>query len=395
MKINRRKFLQGIGITAVAVVGGGVYRAVDQGVFASGTGPAYEEWTDWRDEPAEGALRLVQSAILAANPHNTQPWLFQVSENQIELYADTSRHLGTMDPYLREMHIGLGCAIENMMITAAATGFDAEYVLVDGELSPPKATPQIEKVATITLSPGEAQSSLLFDAIPNRHTNRYNYDNARSVDQGKLDEMAALVADDVNVRIFTYGKDAQPFQQIAQATIASTEAIVADHEMAYDSYRWMSLTWDEVQEEKDGPFIDTAGLPGFLRAVIKMLPPMSQKQIDSGWVSGTATSLENTDVLGFIAVSNLYSREGTLQAGRIWQRMHLWATTNGLVMQPINQMPEVVDRDLQLGQESATATLMDEITGEPAWRPTFVFRLGYPLNEVLPSARRSVEEVLV
>ena len=33
---------------------------------------------------------------------------------QIELYADTVRNLGTFDPYLREMHIGLGCAVENM-----------------------------------------------------------------------------------------------------------------------------------------------------------------------------------------------------------------------------------------------------------------------------------------
>ena len=33
----------------VAVAGGGVYRAVDQGVFASGQGIAYEPWKNWRD----------------------------------------------------------------------------------------------------------------------------------------------------------------------------------------------------------------------------------------------------------------------------------------------------------------------------------------------------------
>ena len=31
------------------------------------------------------------------------------------LLADTARNLGSFDPYLRELHIGLGCAIENMV----------------------------------------------------------------------------------------------------------------------------------------------------------------------------------------------------------------------------------------------------------------------------------------
>lgn len=395
MKINRRKFLQGLGITAVAVVGGGVYRAVDQGVFASATGPAYEEWTDWQQEPAEGAMRLVQSAILAANPHNTQPWLFQVSDQQIELYADTSRHLGTMDPFLREMHIGLGCAIENMMITAAVVGFDAELTFEEGQLSAIPENPGLEKVATITLAPAEAKPSALFDAIPNRHTNRYNYDNERTVEQSKLDEMEILVEVSQAIKLLTYSKTTQSFQQIADATLASTEAIVADHKMAYDSYRWMALTWDQVQAEKAGPYVDTAGLPTVLRAVVKMLPPVSQQQMDSGWVSATKTTLGNTDVLGFIAVPDLYDRVDALEAGRVWQRMHLWATANGLAMQPLNQMPEIVDRDRQLNRDSSTAALIDEITGDSAWRPTFVFRMGYPLNDVLPSARRPVEEVLI
>jgi hypothetical protein len=63
-------------------------------------------------------LRLVQSAILAANPHNTQPWLFWVSDDAIDLYADIGRHLGTMDPSLREMHIGLGYPLNSVLPSA-------------------------------------------------------------------------------------------------------------------------------------------------------------------------------------------------------------------------------------------------------------------------------------
>jgi hypothetical protein len=393
MKMNRRQFLQGIGAVTVLVVGGGVYRAVDQGVFAAGTGPAYAAWTDW-PSAAEGPLRLVQAAILAANPHNTQPWLFRVTDEQIDLYADSNRHLGAMDPYLREMHIGLGCAVENMLLRAAAAGYTVDLTLADGALQPPIATPEPAHVATLRLAPGAVQPSPLYDAIPRRHTNRYNYDNTRMVAQPLLTEMAALI-DDETVRLFTYSKGEATFQRVAAATVTATEAIIADHEMAYDSYRWIDQTWQEVQTEKDGPYIDTAGVPSYLRGLVKVLPATSQQQVDAGWLSSTRSTLQNTAVLGFLAVPDLYEQAGALRVGQSWQRLHLWATVNGLAMQPINQLPEVVDRDRQLGRTSATPTFLAELTGDAAWRPTFAFRMGYPINEVLPSTRRPVEDVLI
>lgn len=402
MNVNRRQFLRGLGAVGVLVIGGTVYRGVDQGVFAAGRGPAYAEWADWHAEPAAGALRLVQSAILAANPHNTQPWFFQVSDHRIELFADTSRHLGTMDPYLREMHIGLGCAIENMMLTATAVGYGVDLTLEAGQLTPPAAEPQLEKVATLTLSPAQPQPDPLHEAIPLRHTNRYNYAAERSVEPALLAQLPAVAASAIGetlgaesqVKLFTYQQGSPPFQTMADATIAATETIIADHEMAHDSYRWADQSWQEVQREKDGPYIDTAGVPAHVRALVKMLPATPQQQFDAGWLSNTRATMQNTDVLGLIAVPDLYDRVGALQAGRVWQRLHLWATTQSLAMQPINQLPEVVDRDRQLRQDSEIARIMDGLTGEPAWRPTFAFRLGHPINEVLPSARRPLEEVM-
>ncbi len=71
----------------------------------------------------QGPVNLVRAAILAANPHNSQPWLFHVTRTQIDLYADLQRNIGTVDPFLREMHLGLGCALENLLVAAPANGY--------------------------------------------------------------------------------------------------------------------------------------------------------------------------------------------------------------------------------------------------------------------------------
>jgi hypothetical protein len=151
--------------TLVLVAGGGVWRAADQGVFSTGQGPAYQPWDEWRT-PSRGPLNLVRAAILAANPHNSQPWLFHVTQTQIELFADRHRNLGTVDPFLIEMHIGLGCALENLELAAAANGYTTQVTL-----SPDVSDETL--VARIGLAPGSAPVSALYNVIPLRHTNRY------------------------------------------------------------------------------------------------------------------------------------------------------------------------------------------------------------------------------
>jgi hypothetical protein len=72
------------------------------------------------------------------------------------------------------VHLGLGCAVENMTLVAQAEGFTVEVrLLTDGA--------DLEHVAHLALTTGQAQLSDLYTAIPNCHTNRSPYHLTRSV----------------------------------------------------------------------------------------------------------------------------------------------------------------------------------------------------------------------
>ena len=55
---------------------------------------------------------LVRYAVLAPSTHNTQPWLFRVRGDALELFADRSRALPIADPSGRELTISCGAALQ-------------------------------------------------------------------------------------------------------------------------------------------------------------------------------------------------------------------------------------------------------------------------------------------
>jgi len=384
-KLSRRKVLVLAGTgTLVLVVGGGVRRAVDQGVFSTGQGPAYAPWDDWRTA-SKGPLDLVRAAILAANPHNSQPWLFHVTQTQIDLFADRRRNLGTVDPFLREMHIGLGCALENLLL-AAANGYTTQITLLP---DPADET----WVASVNLAPGPTVISDLYPLIPQRHTNRYPYDTGRPVSGATLDALNAL-NDDPDVRVFWFASTDMR-QQVGNLLVEAAHAFVADKAQdVVDTVIWWRGTWQDVQQHRDGITLDAAGLPDLTRAIAKMLPPVSQEQQDSSFLQNTAEQVKSAGAFGLLAIHNGQDRTQQLRAGRLWERMHLWATKEGLAMQPLNQVVERAAREVVLGSTPHFGKALAALVGDPAWQTLLAFRIGYSTHEGLRSPRRGVDEVM-
>lgn len=151
-----------------------------------------------------------------------------------------------------------------------------------------------------------------------------------------------------------------------------------------------------MQKYRDGLAIDAFGLPPIAAAISKMMPVQMLRWVASRSAKNAYSDLTlSAPLIGFIAVRDRYDREQCLRAGRIWQRAHLFATARGLAARPSNEAVEMVDHERALDRPASRAALLNEITGDPTWQPTFVFYMGYPTLSAHASPRRPVQAVLV
>lgn len=388
--VTRGRFLKGVGAVLVLAAGGGVYRAVDRGVFGVGEGPAYKPWEDWR-AAGSGPEALVASAILASNAHNSQPWLFRVAEDRIDVFADRGRDIGAIDPFLREMYTSVGCALENLVLAAGAEGYAPEVTLLPDRSDPSHA-------ARVDLSPAEpAASELLselFRAIPDRHTDRGPYDTGRALPPGTAAELDAVARRDGGpARVFWFEGEGR--RRFGDEVVRASEALISDREQSTDSFAWFETDWDEIQRQRSGPTLD-ANIPSpLLLAGAKMFPAPSREQGDGVFVQRTRdVHVATAAAFGILAVRDNRDNAQRLAGGRAWQRMHLWATKEGLSMQPLNQMTERADREAQLCAEQDFGRVLPGLIGEPGWQALMPFRIGHPTTEARPSPRRAVGDVL-
>lgn len=390
---TRRHLLEiATGVTLVAAAGV-LWRANERGVIGETAVGPYLPWQIWNAPEHRGTpLALVAAGVLASNPHNTQPWIFRVGDDRIDILADTSRNLGTFDPYLREMHVGLGCAIENMVLAAAPNGYAVTVAPAGGSLLDIGTRDAPLLAATLHLTRADAPDDPLYDAIPKRHTNRNPYDLARGF-PGDLLQTFAAFEHDAGAKLFLF-REGAAYDSLGAAVIGATDEIVADHAMIEDSHRWFRDGPDEIERERSGLELDTVGLSPALLAVAKMLPPLPAEQSHGTWAKQTRdTYVPTAALLGLIAAHDRYDRAQALAAGRLWQRIHLAAGAAGLAMHPLNQPVEMIDRERQLGAEPKAEARLAAVTGDEAWQPTFVFRGGYAIREAAVSARRSLETV--
>jgi hypothetical protein len=76
-----------------------------------------------KDSAADALSAAVDRAMLAPSLHNSQPWRFTVHADGLDVGADRTRELTSIDPSGRALVQSVGAALFNARVTLAARGW--------------------------------------------------------------------------------------------------------------------------------------------------------------------------------------------------------------------------------------------------------------------------------
>ncbi len=328
---TRRMLLTTAGAAAVVTTAGVAGLA-----WAPGTAEARAPWRVAGETFGDARVDALAYAILAPNPHNRQPWLFQlVGDNGIDVTCDLDRRLPHTDPPDRQTTIGFGAMLELLTMAAAEKGYavDIDY-FPDGEPQPLLDSRRIAAV-TFRTDPGLAKDPLFQDALA-RRTSRAPFDAERPVDKAVLNTIMASVADQSSVG-GTVDADRR-----ARLIDLARRGWIAEYEN--DATRRESIELMRIGNRAVAQNPDGISLDGTAMGLFKMAGVITPKKLDTPGTTAYEQGLSTYNALiesaqGFVwLTSETNTRSEQLNAGRDWVRLHLAAQKAGVSVQPLSQV---------------------------------------------------------
>ncbi|MFK8271171.1 Acg family FMN-binding oxidoreductase [Capnocytophaga stomatis] len=313
-------------------------------------------------------MRMIEYAIKAPSGHNTQPWLFEMTDNQIIIHPNFDKHLAAVDGDNRELFISLGCATENLCLAASALSYQ------------PNVSVSPQGIITVHLEKSElVEKDLLFDQIETRQTNRSVY-NKKEIPEEELKSILQCFEEEGNGAIYVWKNKTSEFDLLCQFVMKGNEIQMNDEAFKQELLSWIRFNKRHSEKTNDGISYAALGAPNLPLFITKPIVKASlsskkQNKTDAKKIASSShivllTSTENTVV-------------SWVKTGRILQRFLLLLTQKGIAHAYLNQPCEIPELRQKMQKELP-------IKGEI---PQILLRIGYAKS--LPySKRKSVEEVI-
>jgi len=275
----------------------------------------------------EVVLKILMAGIRAPSGHNTQPWLIGRENNRIILSPDLTRNLPEADPDNHALYISLGCALENMVITAEHHGFQPDVMYQ-------KDRHQIH--IHIRLLPGIVnKSSDLYPQIQRRQVSRGPY-APEKISNNVWKRIQSIPAE-AGIRMHLFSKD-EGIQSLKPYIFQAISKQYSDRKFIHELLHWMRFRKREAIFLGDGLWSRTMGLPDFGKGLGKfiMKPLLKPGRERKRWDS----LLKHSG--GFVLfLTDTESDETMIRLGRTFQRFGLTATSLNLSHSHVNMPCEV------------------------------------------------------
>lgn len=296
-------------------------------------------------------LEIIRYATKAPSGHNTQPWLFNLTENTISIKPNFEVALPVVDSDNRELYISLGCATENLLIASSYFGYENQVI-------------QCDKTAIkVVLTKSERlMEDSLFHQIEQRQNNRSVY-NGERVAGLQLEKLHSILSGD-RIKIHFAEIGSPLADALTQYIVKGNEIQMRDNNFREELLSWMRFNKRQVKDRGDGLSYKIFGSPSLPEVIAKpivrlFLKPDQQNKSDLKKIASSSH---------FALFATKHNTiEEWIELGRLLQRFSLTATGLGIASAYCNQPCEVNSLANELQK-----TL--PIDGE---YPTLLLRVGY------------------
>lgn len=386
MPMSRRSFIRAAAASSGSFLIPGFLQAC-----GNGTSEALRPWIGPESQERDVRRIVLSYAALAANPHNTQPWLVDLrGDLAFDLTVDPERLLPRSDPPFRQTHIGQGTFLENAHLAAGALGYRAEIeyfphgMYGDTELeAKPVARVQMVEDPTVERDP-------LFEMLAMRSTNKRAYEGPPLTPA----ELRAL-EHAYDTKDFPLALVIEPtrLQDLAGLMLRGMAAEVASNERNLETLEWFRFDDREIERHRDGFGLASSGISGPVKWIAENLVLSRDRSVAnpgrfaSETVKLAARQANSTLAFGCVC-SRGNSRLDQVLTGRAYERLNLTATALGLAIQPMSQTLQEYPEARELRNELIEiARLPDGHT------PQLPFRLGRA-RPVTHTPRRSIDDLI-
>lgn len=320
--------------------------------------------------PSDELRAAIAWAVLAPSNHNSQPWLFEVGTDAIDVVADRSRALPVVDPHDRELTISVAAAATTLALTLRRFGHRAPV-----DWLPEPHDPDV--IARVHLGGPHEPSAMdvaCFDAITRRCTNRGPFRNEPV--PGDLLEQLALEAAAEGAHVeFVEGADRLVVADlIAQADLMQMD----DRQFRRELAAWTSPNRSRRRDGVRGYHLGVHDLASNFGPLV-----IRRFDLGRGTAARDADLAEGSPALLVLDTPGDEPRDW-VTAGAALTTMLLRLTTEGFAASFLNQPIEVEP----LREQVASAFGADGV-------PQLLLRLGRPLEPAEHTPRWTPDEVTV
>lgn len=274
------------------------------------------------DFPKEGTLSeqvlfVLNFVVRAPSTHNSQPWLFRINGENLEIYADWKKKLPYGDKDGRDLAISVGACIEHAIIATKYFGMFKE-VHVNHDITPDTQNP----FAVIALHTSEGVDDTFHESIL-AITSRFNARGPfkpRSVSADLLRKVESTTEEGVQLSILTEKEKMQTFASLTGEGMRSAHD---DKNFRGEIASWLRSNYSQRKD----------GIPGYAMlagGLLSLCLPLIIKHFNMGSLLAKLNKKSITSSSGVLVFSSSDTPLAWVKVGMLFARVSLMLNSKGV-----------------------------------------------------------------